>query len=61
MNWIRRKLIVIRFRFWSWRFARDMRKQGVPYNVIANVFLSIAGEYPYEKVREELAQYDVKI
>ena len=61
MDWINRKLMVLRFRFWSWLFVRDMRKQGVSHNVIANVFLSIAGEYPYEKVREELAQYDVKI
>ena len=55
MNWIKRKLKVLSFRFWSWLFARDMRKQGVPYNIIANMFLSIAGEYPYEKVREDLA------
>jgi hypothetical protein len=61
MGYIKRKWKVIVFRFKSWKFARDMRKQGVPYDVIANVFLSISGEYPYEKVREELAKYDVKI
>jgi hypothetical protein len=61
MNWMKRKYKVLKFLFFSKLFAWDLRRHGVPYAVIANVFLAIAGEYPYEKVREELAQYDVKI
>ncbi len=40
---------------------RDLRKERVPNAVIANVFLAIGGEYPVEKIIEELLQYDVKI
>ena len=60
-NWLKRNFKSLRFRFFSWRFGRDLKKHGVPNRVIGNVFLSIAGAYPYEKVKEELAQYDVQI
>jgi hypothetical protein len=61
MNWLKRKFLVLRFQFWSKLFERDLRRNGVPTAVIAKVFLAIAGEYPVEQVREELARYDVKI
>lgn len=61
MNQIKRKYKVLRFRWWSYLLVRDLRKNGVPNAVIANVFLSIGGEYPVEKVREELSRYDVQI
>jgi hypothetical protein len=61
MDWLKRKFKVLRFRWWSYLFVRDLRKERVPNAVIANVFLAIGGEYPVEKIIEELLQYDVKI
>ena len=59
MNWIKRKYVLFRFKMDSKIVIRYLQRQGVPNNVIANLFLCIAGEYPYEKILEELAQYGI--
>jgi len=54
MNWIKRKFRVLIFKWKLHRFVWFLRRNGVPNSVIGNVLLSIVGEYPREKAKEEL-------
>ena len=57
MNWLRKKFRILVFKWRLRSLVRRLLRQGVPHPLVKNILLALGGEYPMDKIKEELASY----